>query len=123
VLRFIAPALVGVGLCICTTGAYAWTSDDVQASIDDAGLRYGVSTSWLRRTVGCETGQTFEPSLVGDHGTSYGPAQIHRGGLLAHYLTIYSDVFDPYEAIPYMARAFAGEWVHLGIGSWSWSCA
>jgi hypothetical protein len=66
----------------------------------------------------------MDPSLVGDHGTSFGAVQLHRGGLLEFFHGLgYGSAFDPYQALDFLARCLIGEFVGLGIGSWSWTCA
>jgi hypothetical protein len=103
--------------------ALAWTVDDAYAAADQAQAATGVSAARLLRVANCETGGTLDPYAVGDRGTSYGLAQIHVGGLWAHFHQLYSDPYSPYEALMYMARAFAGEFLGLGISSRAWSCA
>lgn len=122
-MRRLTWALVPLCLAFGTGRAHAYTPDDTLAAIDGASATYGVSAGRLRQVVDCETGHTLEPSLVGDHGTSFGVVQLHRGGALAHYLSLYSDPFDPYTAVAYLARALRGEFAALGIGAWSWTCA
>lgn len=110
--------LLTVVLCATTAHADAFTADDTLAAIDQAASTTGVTASWLARVVGCETGGTFDPYAVGDHGTSLGPAQLHVGGgeLSRFYAQGYGDPFDPYQAVSFMASEFA-----LGRAG-AWSC-
>lgn len=104
--------------------AAAFTPDDTRRAIDIAASQTGVSATRLDQIVRCETrGDEYDPDAVGDHGTSFGAVQLHRGGLLEYfYAQGYEDPFNPYEATSYLARAVSGEWAYLGIGSWSWTC-
>lgn len=102
----------------------AFTADDTRAAIDQSVAETGVSHARLDQIIRCETrGQEYNPNAIGDHGTSFGAAQIHRGGLLSHfYAQGYDDPFNPYQSVEYLARAVGGEWSYLGIGARSWSC-
>jgi hypothetical protein len=106
-----------LALALYATPANAYTIDDTLAAIDAASAETGVSASWLRRVVYCETGGTLSPSVIGDHGTSFGAAQLHRGGLLGtFYAQGFGDPFNPYEAIAFMAYQF------LSGNSFLWTC-
>jgi hypothetical protein len=108
-------------LVVAPEAAHAYTPDDTLAAIDDVSARLGVSHARLSSMVSCETGGTFEPSIVGDHGTSFGPVQLHKGGLLEHFHAQgYIDPFDPWEAVEYLGRVLAGEWP--GISGRAWTC-
>lgn len=89
--------------------AEAFDASDTLAAIDQASETTGISATWLRATVGCETGWTFSPDAIGDRGSSLGAAQLHRGGgeLPRFYAFGYSDPFNPYEAVFFMAEEFA----------------
>lgn len=118
---FMAGAVFGAIVVViggAAVGIHAepFTVDDTQAAIVRASSTTGVSESWLRRVVRCETGGTFRPDAVGDHGTSFGIAQLHRGGLLSAFYAEYDNPFDPYQAAEFMARQF------LNGGAHYWSC-
>jgi hypothetical protein len=104
-----ALALAVVLACAATARADPFDSSDTLAAIEQASSSTGVAQSWLYRVIGCETGWTFNPHAVGDRGTSLGPAQLHRGGgeLPRFYAFGYSDPFDPYQSIEFMALEFA----------------
>jgi hypothetical protein len=96
-----------------------YDSSDVIAAIHQASEEIGVSEAWLYRVVDCETGHTFNPYAIGDHGTSLGMAQLHMGGgeLVRFLAWGYDSPFDPYQAARFMAQEFA-----FGRAG-SWSCA
>jgi hypothetical protein len=122
-MRRLAWGLVPLCLVFGTGQANAYSADDTQAAIAQVAESYGVSAQRLTSIVGCETGWTFSPNVIGDRGTSFGAAQLHHGGLLEHFRSVgYTDPFSPYQAIEYLGRALIGEWVYLGIGGWSWTC-
>jgi hypothetical protein len=118
------PAVMALALLGCATPVSAFTADDTRAAIDQSSVAVGVSHARLDQIVRCETrGDEYDPDAIGDHGTSFGAVQLHRGGLLGHfYAEGYDDPFNPYQGVEYLARAMSGEWAYLGIGSRSWSC-
>jgi hypothetical protein len=72
-----------------------------------------ISPSTVRAVIDCETGGTWNPEIVGDHGMSFGLSQI--------YLPDHPDISretaeDPYFAIQFLVRSVAD-----GHGS-MWSC-
>lgn len=79
--------------------------------VDAYASEYGVSPSLLQSVVACES--SGDPSSVGDHGTSFGLAQIH---LPAHPELTRGLALDPYFAASYIARQIAD-----GNG-WMWTC-
>lgn len=110
--------IAGVALALAPIGAHAWTTDDTYQALWEASVNTGVPHSRLYRIVGCETGYTFNPHKVGDHGDSWGPVQFNKygGELPRFYARGYTDVFNPYEAIDYLANA-----ILEGRAS-AWSC-
>jgi hypothetical protein len=109
-------ALIGA---LALAGAL-FTADDSFQAIHDAAVNHGVSEAALLRVARCETHGTFDPYAVGDHGTSYGLFQLHRGGLLGLFYVAHSDPFDPYQAADFTAEVLAGE--HDGVWMSAWSC-
>jgi len=94
-----------------------FTVDDTHQAIYEASVNHGVSHALLRRLVRCETGGTFRPDMVGDHGTSFGPMQLHAPGELNTFYRLgYTDPSNPYEALDYAAQA-----ILAGRGP-RWSC-
>ena len=61
---------------------------------------YSVSQETLYRTIKCES--SFNPQAVGDHGTSFGIAQIH---LVAHPDITKKQALDPSFSIDYLAKS------------------
>lgn len=103
----------------------AYTSDDTFQAIEDAANNHGVSRSTLYRIVKCETGATFNPHVVGDHGSSFGAVQLNNldTGLYWHFLRVgYDDANNPYEALDYLARVATGEFARQGITLQRWMC-
>lgn len=58
-----------------------WTRSDTLAALALASAR---AQCIVRSEVG-NSGNDYDPYSIGDHGTSYGPAQLHDGGLLREY--------------------------------------
>jgi hypothetical protein len=110
-------AVLAAFFCLTLSTVHAYDSSDTYAAIDQASTEHGVSWTWLHRVINCETGGTMNPYKVGDHGTSFGAAQLHRGGLLgAFYAQGYSDPMNPYEALDFTAAQFAAG------NSRAWTC-
>lgn len=85
----------------------------------DALDRYG--SPWSRCVVGYETGWTWDPNAVGDHGTSFGAAQLHSPGLLDDfYARGWDNPFNPYQAVVYMeearSRGLSSHWTPVKRG-------
>lgn len=119
-------AVVTTLILMLTPGpALAYTSDDTRQAIYDAHINHGVSHATLDRIVRCETGNTYQPDLVGDRGTSFGAVQLNslRTGLYGHFRSLgYDDAFDPSQALDYLARVATGEFARQGITLRRWSC-
>lgn len=95
----------------------AFTPRDVLNAVEWAAVEFGVSYQWMLSIVRCETGGTFNPYSIGKQG-ELGAVQLHpRGELRRFYTYGYSDPFDPWEAVPFLARR-----LRAGGGS-AWSCA
>jgi hypothetical protein len=117
---------LGAAVLVCSSAPSAhaqaaFSSDDTLSAIDQASADTGISAALLRRIVRCETGGTFNPYAVGDHGTSFGAVQLHRPGLYWHFLAVgYLDPDDPYQAVEYLARVLRGDFA--GLSGSRWSC-
>lgn len=111
--------LTGLLLGLCAAPAGAWSDEDVSTALTQASNRHGVSRSLLRYIAYYETGGTFDPSVVGDSGNSWGLFQLHRRGLRPDFVALgYDDAFDPYQAADFTAYYIAtyGQW---GARMWS----
>ena len=106
-MRLGGAIVCAIVLALAPLQALAWTVDDTFQALYDAHVNTGVPYARLYRIVGCETGQTFNPHVVGDHGNSWGPVQFNKygGELPRFYARGYTDVYNPYEAIDYLANA------------------
>ncbi len=94
----------------------SFTASDTLIAIDAAAAAHGVPVALLRCLVSVETGGTFNPAAVGDNGQSFGAAQLYTAGLLPDFHARGGlSPFNPYEAVPYMARVIAA-----GGGPWNW---
>ena len=118
--RALALLLVAVLLALSARTSHAqeaYSAADTLTAVQQASDATGVSYAWLRATVRCETGGTFDPYSIGRQGEE-GAAQLHPRGLLpTFYAWGYDDPFDPYEAVLFMAQEFeAGQ-------SFRWTCA
>lgn len=65
-------------------------------------IHYGINGDELLATLKCES--SLDSSSVGDHGTSFGVAQIH---LSAHKNVTKAEALDPFFSIDWSARQFA----------------
>lgn len=101
--------------------AQEYTAADTLAAIDEAAAELGVDRGRMYRIVGCETGWTFSPRVEGDRGHSHGVAQLNDFGnaLPRFYEVGYTDPYNPYQAVYFMAEALAGMHPHLGRHTWN----
>jgi hypothetical protein len=126
-MHFAVILLTVAGFLACTNQSYAWSADDTLDAITVASRDTGTPAWELRYIIGCETGGTFNPDMVGDHGHSWGPAQINDYGnarpiFYAYYrsLGMVPDPTNPYQAVYFMAETLQG-W-HPPLGRWTWNC-
>ncbi len=97
-----------------------YTPADTLAAIEQASAATGVPSSHLTRVVGCETGWTFNPNAVGDHGKSIGVAQIHDDGdELPRFRARFGDGADRTD--PYVSVQFLADEIVVGRGG-HWTC-
>ena len=82
----------------------------IEKIIDLASAAYGVATTTLAGVLYIESG--YNPNAIGDHGTSFGCAQIHAP---AHPDISLDQMFDPWFSINYLA-----EQISKGNG-WMWT--
>lgn len=116
--RWIPVLMLAVTFASGAQQAYGQGVDDIIATIQDAAARHGVSGDRLVAVARCETGGTFNPRAVGDHGTSLGIFQLHSPGLRETFFARgFSDPFDVAEASEFAAWAFAN-----GLAR-HWTCA
>jgi hypothetical protein len=111
-----------VVLLIATMTARAYDANDTLSAIEQASTTMGIPQATLTRIVACETGYTFWPDAVGDHGASLGAVQLNRyGNAWPAFITAgYTDPMNPFESVEFLARALRGDFPHLG--AWTWSC-
>lgn len=124
-MRVVCVALLLLALTVQPATAQQWTVENTLEAIEAVAPQY---REWIRETVRCETGGTFNPMVTNwndsGYGPSRGPAQINDYWQGAHFhASGYTDPYNPYEAIPYLENAFRGDYVADGIGWWRWSCA
>lgn len=86
------------------------TRADYERYIDQNASRYGVSPAKIKAIVSCETGGTWNPTIVGDHGQSHGLVQIHAP---SHTNISISQMNDP---------KFALDYIMENLGKDRWSC-
>lgn len=80
----------------------AYSTSTAEVIIEAYAAHYGIPARPLVDTLLCES--DFNPDAVGDHGTSFGVAQIH---LPAHPEITKEEALDPFFAIDYAASEFA----------------
>lgn len=121
-LSHAAVLLVLVGISAHVSYAAPYDRADTLAAIEQASADTGVSYALIYRIVACETGHTFDPAIEGDRGHSHGAAQLNDYGnaLPIFYDTGYSNPYNPYEAIYFMAESLRGD--HAPLGRWTWNC-
>ena len=119
-------AIAGVALAVVSSvsnvGATEYTSVHTEDAIYRAHMDTGVNYDTLRHIVGCETGWTFNPYAEGDGGHSHGAAQLNDYGnaIGAFYRAGYTDPYNPYEAVYFMAESLRGD--HPPLGRRTWNC-
>lgn len=120
----IGAALILLAGLVRPAEAAGWTPADTRAAIAIAAEEYGVSYRLLDRIVRCETGETYDPYAVGDHGHSHGAVQLNDRGLLNHYhrVTGGASAYNPYASLAYLARVARGDWRGQGVTLDHWSC-
>lgn len=120
VALLLAAVLVAALVMVLATrpaGAHPYTAEDTRAAVYAAAAETGVSAAWLYRVVKCETAHTWNPYSVGDGGLSEGAAQLHLYGLRStFYRWGFTDHWNPYQAVSFMAHAFKAGLAYL------WSC-
>ncbi len=111
------PFLAGIGFMASVTYgpvpvmASTTLPVTIQQAIVASADQYGVSASMMTAILKCESG--MRPDAVGDHGTSFGIAQIH---LSAHPDVTKEQALDPLFSIDFLAREMKANRV------WQWSC-
>jgi hypothetical protein len=123
VRRVCHVAVLVVVLAAVAKASYAAPYDraDVFDAMQSASVDTGVSYDVLYYIVGCETGWTFNPNSEGDHGHSHGAAQLNDyGNALPVFYAEYTNPYNPYEAIYFMAETLRGD--HRPLGRHTWSC-
>jgi hypothetical protein len=101
----------------CTTrhaGAHE-PSPALRNAIEAAARAYDLDPAILYRLAECESHSGTQ--LVGDHGKSIGPFQIHADGLGPLFWQFYVDRSDPYESAMFTAWAIR----RRGLAS-HWTC-
>ena len=88
-----------------------YTASTSQEIIYSYAVEYGIPFDSFDTTLKCES--DFNPSAIGDHGTSLGIAQIH---LPAHPDITEEEATDPIWAINFTAKEFSEGHANL------WSC-
>lgn len=117
----VLPLLIGVWVSAHASYAAPYDRADTLAAIEQAAVDTGVPYALLYRIVACETGHTFDPRSEGDSGHSHGAAQLNDyGNALPIFYRHYSDPYNPYEAIYFMAESLRGD--HAPLGRWTWNC-
>lgn len=104
-----------IGVFAAVTYPIATTTPSEPASIERrieiSADKYGANSDVLRDVLTCESG--LRPDAVGDHGESFGIAQIH---LPDHPNITIDQALDADFSIDFIAREFS-------IGhAWKWSC-
>lgn len=81
------------------THAAVLNVDDLKTVAVAEAVDHGLNVDHFLKTIDCESG--FVASQIGDHGESFGIAQIH---LVAHKDVSKSDALNPYFALHWMAE-------------------
>lgn len=119
---------VALALLLLTFGSgvgQAWgqTPSEIREMATERATAHGASAGTLIGIVACES--TFRPDAVGDRGRSHGLVQLNDlpTGLLHHFRQVgYSDPYNAWEALDYLARVAVGTWAGQGITLRRWSC-
>lgn len=122
-IAIVAVSLVSlIGLSARASASAPYDAGDTLQAIDAAATDTGVPYQELFRRVRCETGGTFNPNAEGDGGHSHGAVQLNDYGALQRFYDVgYTNPYNPYEAVHFMAEVLHGD--HPPLGSWTWTCA
>lgn len=121
----VALFVVGVAVLPERVGGeerYEPSTRGVRSIIADRAEAHGVSPAALLALANCETGSTFDPRSVGDHGTSLGLFQLNTlpTGLYWHFLSVgYLDWTSAWEQADYVANVAAGAFPGIYLSRWS----
>lgn len=121
-LAILAGALVALVFLSDRGLAADYTAEDTLSAINQASIDTGTPIGQLMSIVRCETGGTFNPYAEGDRGHSHGAAQLNDYGnaLSTFYAIGYTDPYDPYQSMYFMAEVLRGD--HPPLGRHSWNC-
>lgn len=98
------------------------TRSSIRETITERAEANGVSAAAMLALAGCETGGTYNPDAVGDHGTSLGLFQLNTlaTGLYWHFLAVgYDDWRDATQQADYVSRVAAGAFPGIRLSRWS----
>lgn len=117
----VLATLVAVTVGARASYAAPYDKADTLAALEAASVDTGVSYRTLYNIVGCETGWTFNPNAEGDGGHSHGAAQLNDyGNALPIFYRTYTNPYNPYEAVYFMAESLRGD--HWPLGRHTWNC-
>lgn len=113
--------LVVIAISAHESYAAPYDKEDTLAAIAAASVDTGVPYATIYNIVACETGHTFNPNAEGDGGHSHGAAQLNDyGNALPLFYTVYTNPYNPYEAVYFMAESLRGD--HPPLGRHTWNC-
>lgn len=119
-LAIVAVSLIALGVLSNRGLASGYTAEDTLAAIDQASIDTGVPVGRLLPIVRCETGGTFNPYAEGDGGHSHGAVQLNDyGNALPIFYQWYTDPYDPYQAVYFLAESLRGDHPPLWRGTWN----
>lgn len=108
----VAEAVVVVPLEPDISNRDAVASPDLPSYAVKVAEEHGLDVKRFTETIACES--QWNPAAVGDHGTSFGLAQLHYP--VEYWGVTPEEAKDPAVALPIMAKAWQrGE-------QWKWSC-
>lgn len=126
-LAIVSGALIAAAITGRASAASAsatgteWDRESTFDAINHASADTGVDYYRLFRIVACETGGKLDPYAEGDGGHSHGAAQLNDyGALNTFYAVGYTNPYDPYQAVYFLAESLRGD--HPPLGPHTWSC-
>lgn len=104
--------LIGLGLDTSAVHAAEFSQDDLKTLAVGIATAHNLNAEKFLKVLDCESG--FNPKAIGDHGTSFGIAQLHYP--LRDWSITKEQAFEPLRSMEIMANAW-----ERGLAS-RWSC-
>ena len=107
-MKWLYTLVIGAAVLVLAYDAARAQEAPRRWTVEDVLLRLETASPLARCIVKVETGGTYNPYAVGDHGTSLGPTQLHSPGKRDDfYAQEYTDPYSPQESIDFLEAQIA----------------